>query len=66
MTTSTFVWFFSSFKIHKMFGVKDPIPCELLTSFYARAVMPAMSAKPLDIYPQANVSTWSALGLLTF
>ena len=40
-----------------MFGVKDPIPCELLTSFYAWAVMPAMSAKPLDIYPHANVST---------
>ena len=49
-----------------MFGVKDPIPCELLTSFYARAVMPAMSAKPLDIYPHANVSAWSVLGPLTF
>ena len=28
--------------------------------------MPAMSAKPLDIYPHTYVSTWSVIGTLTF
>ena len=36
------------------------------TSFYVRALMPAMSAKPLDIYPHAYMSTWSMIGPLTF
>ena len=35
------------------------------TSFYVRAVMPTMSAKPLDIYLHAYVSTWLVIGPLT-
>ena len=35
------------------------------TSSYVRAVMPTMSAKPLDIYPHAYVSTWLVIGPLT-
>ena len=35
-------------------------------SFCARAVMPAMSAKPPGIFPRAYVSTFSVTGPLTF
>ena len=31
-----------------------------------RAVVPAVSAKPLDIHPHVYVSTWSVIGPLTF
>ena len=36
------------------------------TSFYVQAVMPAMLAKPLGIYPHVCVSTWSVIEPLTF
>ena len=34
--------------------------------FYVQAVMPAMLAKPLGIYPHVCVSTWSVIEPLTF
>ena len=37
-----------------------------LCDLYVRAVVLAMSAKPLGIYPRAYVSTWSVIGPLTF
>ena len=45
-------WFVHILK-YVMFGVKDPIPrrlrtCVVYKFFYVRAVMPAMSAKPLS------------------
>ena len=56
-----------------MFGVRDLIPrgphppyvCSLQV-FYVQAVMPAMSANPLGIYPHVCVSTWSVMRTLTF
>ena len=36
------------------------------TIFYVQAVMPAMLAKPLGIYPHVCVSTWSVMEPLTF
>ena len=33
---------------------------------HVRAVIPAMSAKPLGIYPHVCGSTWSLIGPLTF
>ena len=58
---------FSSLKMGSIFYVKDPIPRGRVwfTSFYVRAVMPTMSAKPLDIYPHVYVSTWLVIGPLT-
>ena len=52
VTASILSWFVHILK-YVMFGVKDPIPCGLRTCvvykfFYVRAVMPAMSAKPLS------------------
>lgn len=35
------------------------------TSLCVRALMPAMSTKPLRIFPHAYVSTWSVMGPLT-
>ena len=36
------------------------------TSFYAQAVIPTKSVKPLFIHPNVYVSTWSVIGPLTF
>ena len=36
------------------------------TSFYAQAVIPTKSVKPLFIHPHVYVSTWSVIGPLTF
>ena len=63
---------FLSFKIGKMFGLKDPVPRGLRAgvvfkfSCAAVPVMPAMSAKPPGIFPRAYMSTSSVIGPLTF
>ena len=56
-----------------MFGVRDPIArgphprrCVVYKFFYVQAVIPAMSANPLGIYPHVYVSTWSVIRNLTF
>ena len=52
-----------------MFGVKDPIPLGLrrcvVHKFLYAGCNACMSAKPLGIYPQVCVSTWSVIGPLT-
>ena len=54
MCNVTLILVFSSFKVSNIFGVKDPIPCGLHASvahkfLCARAVVPAMLAKPPSI-----------------
>ena len=50
---------FFSFKIGKLFSVKDPIPggCVLFTSLHVPAIMPVMLAKQPGIFPHTCVST---------
>ena len=53
VTASILSWFFSNFEIRNMFCVKDPIPrglrtCVVYKFFYVRAMIPAMSTKPLS------------------